>query len=61
MEIILFTDVADTIVTENTELSPKLGLAGYTCQIIDLFSFYSYDQSEKIIDKFITMKLIKWK
>jgi radical SAM superfamily enzyme YgiQ (UPF0313 family) len=58
MEVILFTDVADTIgygkYAGTYKIATEVRAAGYTCQVIDLFSFYSYDQLEKIIDKFVT-------
>jgi hypothetical protein len=58
MQIILFTDVADTYgygkYAGTYKVATEIRKHGYTCQVIDLFSFYQYSQLEKIIDKFVT-------
>jgi radical SAM superfamily enzyme YgiQ (UPF0313 family) len=58
MQIILFTDVADTYgygkYAGTYKVATEIRKGGYTCQVIDLFSFYQYSQLEKIIDKFVT-------
>ncbi len=62
MQVILFTDVADTTgygkYAGTYKVATEIRNAGYTCQVIDLFSYYSYDQLEKIIDKFVTSDTI---
>jgi radical SAM superfamily enzyme YgiQ (UPF0313 family) len=62
MQVILFTDIADTIgygkYAGTYKLATEVRNHGYTCQVIDLFSFYSYEQLETIIDKFITSETI---
>lgn len=58
MEVILFTDVADTVgygkYAGTYKIATEVRTAGYTCQVVDLFSYYTYGQLEKIIDKFVT-------
>lgn len=58
MQVILFTDVADTLgygkYAGTYKVATELRSSGFTCQVIDLFSKYTYDELEKIIDKFIT-------
>lgn len=58
MEVILFTDVADTIgygkYAGTYKIATEVRSKGYTCQVIDLFSFYSYEQLKNIVDKFVT-------
>lgn len=58
MQIILFTDVADTPgygkYAGTYKLATELRFAGYTCQVIDHFSWYTFDQLIAILDKFIT-------
>jgi radical SAM superfamily enzyme YgiQ (UPF0313 family) len=58
MQIILFTDVADTYgygkYAGTYKVATEIRKHGYSCQVIDLFSFYQYNQLEKIIDKFVT-------
>lgn len=58
MQIILFTDVADTIgygkYAGTYKLATEIRNNGYTCQVVDLFSYYSYDELEKIVSKFCT-------
>ena len=62
MQVILFTDVADTPgygkYAGTYKLATEIRNAGYTCQVVDLFSYYTYAQLEKIIDKFVTSKTI---
>jgi hypothetical protein len=62
MEVILFTDVADTIgygkYARTYKIATEVRSKGYSCQVVDLFSFYSYDQLEKIINKFITSETL---
>jgi hypothetical protein len=58
MQVILFTDVADTIgygkYAGTYKIATEVRRCGYTCQVIDLFSFYSLEQLSKIIKKFVT-------
>jgi hypothetical protein len=58
MQIILFTDVADAYgygkYAGTYKVATEIRNCGYTCQVIDLFSFHQYSQLEKIIDKFVT-------
>jgi radical SAM superfamily enzyme YgiQ (UPF0313 family) len=58
MEVILFTDVADTIgygkYAGTYKIATEIRNSGYSCQVIDLFSFYSYEQLTNIVDKFVT-------
>lgn len=62
MQIILFTDVADTIgygkYAGTYKVATELRRAGYTCQVIDLFSKYTYQELENIISKFCTKETI---
>lgn len=62
MQVILFTDVADTPgygkYAGTYKIATEIRNAGYSCQVIDLFSYYSYNQLEKILDKFITKETI---
>ena len=62
MQVILFTDVADTTgygkYAGTYKIATEVRNAGYSCQVIDLFSYYSYQQIEKIIDKFVTSETI---
>jgi len=58
MQVILFTDVADTLgygkYAGSYKIATEIRNAGYSCQVVDLFSYYTYDQLEKIVDKFVT-------
>lgn len=58
MQIILFTDVADTPgygkYAGTYKLATELRIAGYQCQVVDNFSWYSLDQLKTIVDKFVT-------
>ena len=62
MQVILFTDVADTPgygkYAGTYKIATEIRKAGYTCQVVDNFSFYSYDRLEKIINKFVTKETI---
>lgn len=62
MQVILFTDVADTTgygkYAGTYKIATEIRNAGYTCQVIDLFSKFTYDELEKIIDKFVTVDTI---
>jgi len=62
MQVILFTDIADTIgygkYAGTYKLATEVRNNGYTCQVIDFFSFYSYRQLETIIDKFVTSETV---
>jgi hypothetical protein len=62
MQVILFTDVADTSgygkYAGTYKVATEIRNAGYTCQIVDLFSKFSYEQLEKILDKFVTSETI---
>lgn len=58
MQVILFSDVADTIgygkYAGTYKIATEIRKNGYSCQVVDLFSFYSMDQLSKIIKKFVT-------
>jgi len=62
MQVILFTDVADTIgygkYAGTYKVATELRAAGYSCQVVDLSSYYTYIQLEKIINKFVTSETI---
>ena len=62
MQVILFTDVADTPgygkYAGTYKIATEVRNAGYTCQVVDLFSKYSYKELEKIINKFCTRETI---
>lgn len=62
MQVILFTDVADTPgygkYAGTYKIATEVRKHGYTCQVVDLFSYYTYDQLEKIVDKFCTSETI---
>lgn len=62
MQVILFTDVADTLgygkYAGTYKLATEVRKAGYTCQVVDNFSHYTYQQLESIIDKFVTSETI---
>jgi len=48
MQVILFTDVADTIgygkYAGTYKVATELRAAGYSCQVVDLSSYYTYIQ-----------------
>lgn len=58
MQIILFTDVADTIgygkYAGTYKLATELRSNGYSCQVIDNFSYYSWGQLTSLATKFIS-------
>jgi len=62
MQVILFTDVADTPgygkYAGTYKVATEIRKAGYTCQVVDLFSFYSNEQLTKIVDKFCTKETV---
>jgi hypothetical protein len=62
MQVILFTDVADTIgygkYAGTYKIATEIRAAGYSCQVVDLFSYYTYNQLEKIVNKFVTSETI---
>jgi len=62
MQVILFTDVADTVgygkYAGTYKIATEIRNNGYTCQVIDLFSYYSYEQLEKIVLKFCTSETV---
>jgi len=62
MQVILFTDVADTIgygkYAGAYKIATEVRNHGYTCQVIDLFSYYSYEELEKIVEKFCTNETV---
>ena len=62
MQVILFTDVADTLgygkYAGTYKVATEVRKAGYTCQVVDLFSKYSYQELENIISKFCTKETI---
>ena len=62
MQVILFTDVADTVgygkYAGTYKIATEVRKAGYTCQVVDNFSYYTYQQLEHIIDKFVTSETV---
>ena len=58
MQVILFTDVADTIgygkYAGTYKVATEVRAAGHTCQVVDLFSKYTYQELENILNKFVT-------
>ena len=62
MQVILFTDVADTTgygkYAGTYKVATEVRNAGYTCQVVDLFSKFTYSELEQIIDKFVTSETI---
>lgn len=62
MQVLLFTDVADTLgygkYAGTYKIATEVRDHGYTCQVIDLFSYYSLDKLELIIRKFCTNETI---
>ena len=62
MQVILFTDIADTVgygkYAGTYKVATELRKAGYTCQVVDLFSKYTYNKLENIINKFVTSETI---
>lgn len=62
MQVILFTDVADTIgygkYAGTYKVATEVRLAGYTCQVVDLFSKFTYQELENIINKFVTNETV---
>lgn len=62
MQVILFTDVADTIgygkYAGTYKIATEIRNNGYTCQVVDLFSYYTYEQLEQIVDKFCTNETV---
>lgn len=62
MDIVLLTDVASTIgygkYGGTYKLATELRKFGYSCQVIDLSSYWTIDRYKQLIDKFITNKTI---
>lgn len=62
MQVILFTDVADTVgygkYAGTYKVATELRKSGYSCQVVDLFSKYTYTELESIINKFVTSDTI---
>lgn len=62
MQVILFTDVADTVgygkYAGTYKIATEIRNNGYSCQVVDLMSFYSTEQLEKIVDKFVTSETV---
>lgn len=58
MNVVLFTDIADTAgygkYAGTYKLATEIRANGYTCQVIDNFSWLGVDRLKHIIDKFIT-------
>jgi radical SAM superfamily enzyme YgiQ (UPF0313 family) len=58
MQVILFTDVADTLgygkYAGTYKVATEVRNAGYTCQVVDLFSKFTYQELENIINKFVS-------
>lgn len=62
MQVILFTDVADTLgygkYAGTYKVATEVRNAGYTCQVVDLFSKFTYQELENIINKFVTSETV---
>lgn len=62
MQVILFTDVADTIgygkYAGTYKIATEIRNNGYTCQVVDLFSHYSYEELERIVFKFCSSETV---
>lgn len=62
MQVILFTDIADTPgygkYAGSYKLATEVRRAGYTCQVIDNFSWLGLDRLKSLIDKFVTSETI---
>ena len=62
MQIILFTDIADTPgygkYAGSYKLSTELRNAGYTCQVVDNFSWLGVARLKEVIDKFVSQETI---
>jgi len=58
MQVILFTDIADTPgygkYAGTYKLASEIRSAGYTCQVVDHFSWYNFEKIKTILDLFIT-------
>ena len=58
MQVILFTDIADTAgygkYAGTYKLATEIRSAGYTCQVIDNFSWLGVEKLKLLADKFIT-------
>lgn len=62
MQTILFTDVSDAFgygkYAGTYKIATEIRNAGYTCQVVDLFSKHTTEKLIKIIDKFVTSETI---
>lgn len=62
MNVVLFTDIADTAgygkYAGTYKLATEIRSKGYTCQVIDNFSWLGVDRLKHLIDKFITDETI---
>lgn len=62
MQVVLFTDVAGTVgygkYAGTYKVATEVRKAGYTCQVVDLFSKYTYQELENIISKFVTSETV---
>jgi len=62
MQVILFTDVSDTIgygkYAGTYKIATEIRNNGYTCQVVDLFSYYSTVELEKIVSKFCSSETV---
>lgn len=62
MEVVLFTDIADTAgygkYAGTYKLATELRNSGYTCQVIDNFSWLGVDKLKILADKFITKETL---
>ena len=58
MQVVLFTDIADTAgygkYAGTYKVATEIRAAGYTCQVVDNFSWLGTDRLKVIADKFIT-------
>jgi hypothetical protein len=62
MEVILFSDVADTVgygkYAGTYKIATEIRNKGYSCQVIDLFSYYTYEELIKIIEKYVSKETL---
>lgn len=62
MNVVLFTDVADSIgygkYGGTYKIATEIRKAGYTCQVVDHMLFLGLDRLKKIVDKFVTQDTI---
>lgn len=62
MQVLLFTDIASTDgygkYAGTYKIATEIRSHGYTCQVVDNFSYYTYEQLISIVDKFCNANTI---